>query len=147
MRIPFRLQHRQAPVQGEDGGRGSRCGGFSLLEVLISTALLAVGSLVAFPTILSFFDLSQSSRDDNIATHDLRSAVEDVLATPFSVVETTYPDGQPIPKFDALHLRAQQITVNYENPGTDPLSIRVTATWQDHKGRPLQETFRCMKTR
>jgi prepilin-type N-terminal cleavage/methylation domain-containing protein len=121
--------------------------GFSLIEVMVATALLAVAALVAFPTILSFFDLSDMAREENIATHDLMAAVEEVMATPFASVTTSYPPGQAIPKYANLHLRGEQVMVNYTDPNQDPLEVVLTATWLDRRGRTRQEAFRCMRTR
>jgi Tfp pilus assembly protein PilE len=121
--------------------------GFTFLEVVIATVLLATAALVAFPTMLSFFELSDSAREENVATHDLMAAVEDLLCTPFALVTTTYPDGQAVPKYTRLHLRDEQIVVRYVDPAVDPLLITVTATWSDSKGRPRQETYRCVRTR
>ena len=126
---------------------GPRRRGFTLVEVIVATMLLALAALAAFPTMVSCFGLSQAAREENLATHDLMAAVEDVMAAPFSVVTTTYPDGQPIPKFDALHLQNESITVSYVDPTADPLLITLVANWSDCKGRPRQEVFRCARTR
>jgi len=114
---------------------------------MIATAVLAVGALVAFPTMLSFADLSDTAREENVATHDLMTAVEDVMSTPFSQITTTYKTGEPIPRFNALHLSQESIVVTYDDLAADPLIVTVTATWKDRKGHPAQETFRCVRTR
>jgi prepilin-type N-terminal cleavage/methylation domain-containing protein len=124
-----------------------RVAGFTFIEVVIATVILAVAALVAFPTMLSFFELSDSAHEENVATHDLMAAVEDIHCTPFATITTAYPDGQLIPKYTRLHLRDEQISVQYENPAADPLIVAVTATWSDSKGRPRQETYRCVRTR
>jgi len=117
-----------------------------MIEVLVATVVLALAALIAFPSLLSFFDLSKMAREDNIATHDLRSAVEDMMATPFANLTTTYQDGQPIPKYSDLHLSQERIVVEYENPGTDPLSIRLVATWEDSKDRAQTCDFCFVRT-
>lgn len=124
-----------------------RVAGFTFIEVVIATVILAVAALVAFPTMLSFFELSDSAHEENVATHDLMAAVEDIHCTPFALVTTTYPDGGVIAKYTRLHLRDEQITVAYDDPAADPLIVSVTATWSDSKGRPRQETYRCVRTR
>lgn len=117
-----------------------------MIEVLIATVVLALTALIAFPTLLSFFDLSKMAREDNIATHDMRSAVEDMMATPFANLTTTYVEGEAIPKYSDLHLSEERIVVEYDNPGTDPLSIRLVASWEDSKGRSQTDEFRFLRT-
>lgn len=134
------------PLAAGPPGPKAGTAGFTFIEVVVATSLLAVASLVAFPTILSFFDLSEHARQENIATHDLSAAVEDLLAVPFADAIGSYPDGQPIPKFNNLHLRNEQIVVSYVDVTADPLEVILTATWLDPKGRARQEQFRCMKT-
>jgi prepilin-type N-terminal cleavage/methylation domain-containing protein len=136
----------RSPPDSSAGSR-RRERGFTFVEIVFATAILAVAALVAFPTMLSFFELSDAARDENVATHDLMAATEDLLATPFALVTTTYPDGQPIPKFTRLHLPDEQITVRYDDPAADPLLITLTAAWSDSKGRPRQEVYRCVRTR
>lgn len=131
---------------GRPAGRPRR-GGFTLIEVMVATAMLSVAALVAFPTILSFIQLSDAARQEDLATQDLMAAVEDVVATPFSRLTTTYADGQEIPKYALLHLPQERIVVDYVDPNADPLHIAIVATWADAKGHPRQETFRCVRTR
>ncbi len=126
---------------------GPRCSGFTFVEMIVAMAVLATGALIAFPTMLSFFDLSRTARDENIATHDLSSAAEDLIATPFSQIVVSYPDGQPIPKFTDLHLNEQRVLVSYDDVAADPLVITLSATWSDHRGRDRREVFRCLRTK
>ena len=113
---------------------------------MFAVAILAVVALVAFPTMLSFVALSDSARQENVATHDLMSAVEDVMSTPFSQVTTTYPQGQAIPKYQGLHLPNETILVNYVDPAADPLLVTLSMSYDDSKGRPWQGVFRCART-
>jgi prepilin-type N-terminal cleavage/methylation domain-containing protein len=117
-------------------GRRRARAGLTLVEVMIATTILAVGALVAFPTMLSFSDLSDAAREENVATHDLMTAVEDVMSTPFTQITSTYKAGAPIPRFDALHLGEESIVVTYDDPAADPLIITITASWRDRKGHP-----------
>jgi len=131
-----------ARARGEAG-----CAGFTFIEVVIATVILSVAALVAFPTMLSFFQLSDTAHEENVATHDLMAATEDILCTPYALVTTTYAPGQAIPKYTRLHLRDELITVQYDDPAADPLIISITASWSDSRGRPRQETYRCVRTR
>ncbi len=120
--------------------------GFTFVEVCLATAVLATAALIAFPTMLSFFELSKTARDENIATHDLAAAAEDILSTAFVDLPATYVDGQAIPKYAGLHLPNQQIVVNYDDAAADPLVITLAASWTDHRGRARGETLRCLRT-
>jgi len=124
--------------------RGSE--GLTLVEVIVAVLLIATAALIAFPTLLSFFDLSQTARDQNIAHHDLQAAAEEILATPFSLVTKTYQDGQAIPKYTDRHLAAQRIVVNYPDPSRDPLEVQLTVAWNDAKGRAMQDSLRLLRT-
>jgi prepilin-type N-terminal cleavage/methylation domain-containing protein len=120
--------------------------GLTLVEVMIALAILSVVSLVAFPTLLSFVDLSDTARSENVGTHDLMSAVEDVISTPFTQVTATYPQGQAIPKYQALHLQNESVVVTYDDPLADPLIVTLSLKYNDSKGRPWQGVFRCVRT-
>ena len=52
--------------------------GFSVIEATIATTFLAIAALIAFPTMISFFDLSKSAREENIAFFNLEAALEDL---------------------------------------------------------------------
>jgi prepilin-type N-terminal cleavage/methylation domain-containing protein len=127
--------------------RPRHSGGFTLIEVLIAATVLAIAALVAFPTMLSFVALSDAARQKNVATHDLSTAMEDVMSAPFNQVTTTYVPGQPIPKFEKLHLTNERIVVAYADPAADPLVVTLTATWKDSHGRPMTGVLRCARTR
>jgi prepilin-type N-terminal cleavage/methylation domain-containing protein len=124
----------------------SRRGGLTLVEVMVALTILAVVGLVAFPTMLSFVDLSDSARQENVGTHDLMSAVEDVISTPFTQVTATYPQGQAIPKYQGLHLQNESVVVTYDDPLADPLIVTLSLSYKDSKGRPWQGVFRCVRT-
>lgn len=126
--------------------RRARCRGLTFIELMIALAILSVVALVAFPTMLSFLDLSDSARQENVATHDLMSAVEDVMSTPFTQITTTYPQGQAIPKYQGLHLPNEAILVTYDDPKADPLLVTLTVSYDDAKRRPWQGVFRCART-
>lgn len=125
--------------------RGRR--GFTLIEVLVATVVLAIVALVAFPTLLSFERLSDAAREENVATHDLAAAAEDLLATPFGALLADYPDGAAIPKYSASHLPGERIVVTYADPAGDPLLVTLVATWNDAQGRARTESHRCVRTR
>src|SRR5262245_13108836 len=55
-----------------------RRSGFGFIEVVIATALLAVGGLIVFPSMLSYTAVSRTAREENLANFDLQAALEDL---------------------------------------------------------------------
>ncbi len=135
---------RPSPRVNQGRPRGAE--GFTLIEVIVAMVVLTGASLVAFPTLVSFFDLSSAAREENVATHDVQSALEDLMATPFGRITSDYPDGQAIPKYTNLHLTNQQIVVSYADPDADPLVITLVVSWNDHRGRARQEQLSFLRT-
>ena len=111
--------------------RKTREDGITLLEVVIAAAVLTVCSLIAYPTYLSYMDLSRQNIEENIAIFDLETAFEDLKTTPFLDLKTLYPDGSNMVKFNDLHLQNERVTVNYLNSSEDPLYIRLEVSWRD----------------
>ena len=105
--------------------------GITLLEVVIAAAVLTVCSLIAYPTYLSYMDLSSQNIEENIAIFDLETAFEELKTTPFLDLKTLYPDGSNMVKFNYLHLQNERVTVNYLNSSEDPLYIRLEVSWRD----------------
>jgi len=121
--------------------------GFTLIELILSIALLAVGAISIYQAVFSYTELSEMAHDRNLAFFDLETALEDIRSTPFDKIVEKYPDEEPIPKFDDLHLRNERITVTYRNPNRDPLVITATIEWQDRQGRSFSESMHTARTR
>lgn len=121
--------------------------GFSLIELIISIALLSIGAISIYHAIFSYLELSEMANDRNIAFFDLETALEDIRSTPFDRIVDTYPDGSTITKFDALHLKNESVVVRYRNPNRDPLVITATISWEDSKGRARSESMHTARTR
>lgn len=121
--------------------------GFTLIELIISIALLAIGAMSIFHSCFSFGELGEMAHERNIAFFDLETALEDIRSTPFDQIVDRYPDGSRIAKFDSLHLQRERITVTYRNPDRDPLLITATIEWLDPKGRPRTESMHTARTR
>ena len=105
--------------------------GITLIEVVIAAAVLTISSLIAYPTYLSYMDLSRQNIGENIALFDLETALEDLKATSFLEIKTTYPDNSEIVKFNDLHLSDERVTIHYLAATEDPLYIRLDVTWTD----------------
>jgi prepilin-type N-terminal cleavage/methylation domain-containing protein len=84
-------------------------GGFSLLELMIAVALLAVGVLSAFYGQVSSLNLLRAARERNTAMSDLEACMETILAEPLADIPGAFPAGVSVPEFDGLNLDAQQL--------------------------------------
>lgn len=111
-----------------------------MLEVVIAAAVLTICSLIAYPTYLSYMDLSRQNLEENIAIFDLETALEDLKTTPFMDLKTLYPHGSFISKFNDLHLQEERVSVYYLDTLNDPLSIRLEVSWKDFQ-RNTQTKF------
>jgi prepilin-type N-terminal cleavage/methylation domain-containing protein len=124
-----------------------RLGGFALIEVMISMAMLSIGALSIYQSVISYQDLSRLAHDRNIAYFDLETALEDIQSTPFANVVAKFPNDQRVTKFEGLHLQRERITVHYGDVAADPLYITLTVTWRDQKMRTLTETLETARTK
>lgn len=102
--------------------------GFTMLEVVIASAVL----LVAVMGLLSFYQsplrLNEAARDTTIAIQDSSKVIEQIRATPFGNIESTNWDTWA-QNNGAKNLPSETMSVSYANPGTDPLEFTVTTQW------------------
>jgi hypothetical protein len=124
----------------------------TVVEVLCAATVLVVAVLATLSTQLGSLELVQQSRDTEIATADLRAAMERVLLASIDEIPTTrFPPGISIPEFDDKSLTNERIVPSY--PGwaagapLDPLPIELALTFNDRKGRPRTLRFSTFKTR
>ncbi len=99
----------------------SRTDGFTLLEVAIAVAVLALAIVTAAMMWLSTTQTTHETRDAEIITMDLASAGEMVHATAYGSLWTYYPENQAIAQFTNLHLTREQIIVHYFTYNTTTL--------------------------
>jgi prepilin-type N-terminal cleavage/methylation domain-containing protein len=144
MQIRLRRATRNA------GGRA----GFSLIELSIAILLMVFGVLSAFYSQITAANLLRSLREHNAAVADLETCMERIMLLPIDVIPRPtglYASGAPIAAFTNLHLPGEQIVATYPNMVAatvpDPLEIRLTATWNDWRGRQQSLPLTTMKTR
>jgi prepilin-type N-terminal cleavage/methylation domain-containing protein len=137
-------------------GRGRHDAGFSLLELMFAMSILTVGVMASFSSQVGSMGLMRTSRETQVATLDLRSAMEDLLTrTPDFLVEhvsSPYLPGESVEAFDDRHLSNQRIVATYPNwtegsPVPDPLQVVLTCTWNDFEGRERQLALRTVLSR
>ncbi|MFO0980828.1 MAG: hypothetical protein U1E76_03600 [Planctomycetota bacterium] len=78
----------------------------------MATALLAVGGLIVFPTMISYSTMSRTAREENLASFDLEAALEDLRSAlrtipahdpwrnEVTVDPSAWSDGDPPLDFD-----------------------------------------------
>ena len=92
----------------------ARRGGFALIEVMLATAMLAIGGLIVFPTMISYTSMSNAANEEALASFDMHAALED-LRTALRTVQQREPwrnevtvdpalwkEGDPALDFDDL---------------------------------------------
>src|SRR5579862_9840293 len=105
--------------------------GLTLIEIMISLAVLGFVLLSFMSIMASASRFSESTREYLLATYDMQSAVEDTLGVPYASLTSTFPAG---PTFTG-------VTGNFNNPPA-PLSHPLSKYWSytppSHQ-RPLRE--------
>lgn len=119
-------------------------------------SILTVGVMASFSSQVGSMELMRTSRETQVATLDLRAAMEDLLTrTPNFLVEhvsSPYLPGESVEAFDDLHLSNQRIVTTYPNwtegdAVPDPLQVVLTCTWNDFEGRERQLALRTVLSR
>ena len=128
--------------------------GMALMEILVATliALIAIGGILE--AYCYFSVLAESTEESYTAMGNLATMMEKIQSTSFSLVETRFPngtmDGGGITDYSAIvggySLSNEHITVNYVNPGTNPLEVIITVQWDGPKGRPYVKSLSTFKT-
>ncbi|MFH1777908.1 MAG: prepilin-type N-terminal cleavage/methylation domain-containing protein [Candidatus Omnitrophota bacterium] len=106
--------------------------GFTLLEVMIASAILVIAIISILGVFYSGLGLNESSKNYITALNDARTALERIRdIQPFTNVNVTtvYPDNSVLPGF--LNLDNEQVIVSYANTTADPLTITITVNWQE----------------
>jgi len=114
-----------------------------MIEITIAIVILAV---LSFTTALVLVPVSRehrAARETDIANSAVRNILESIHATPFNEILARYPDGQVI---DIAALPNGEIRVSYENPGADPLIVRLDLSWDSPEQGPTQRSFFTVRT-
>ncbi len=117
------------------GNHTGRHQGFTLIELIISLAIIVPVLLGAIGLNVYVFRMNETSRRAVVALQDAHTVIErirNLSETSLAQVTSTYPSGQTVSGFS--NLPSEQVTVTYPNASTDPLVITVTASWVDRQG-------------
>lgn len=146
-------------------GRGR---GFTLIEAMISMAVLAFVLLAFLSVLFSADSLRATSREESIALQDVQSAVEYTFGATFDKFKQNYPNGvvlsgqvavdgaTVLPNFkdgpaNRRALKDEAIAIVWQawdpNPSLDWVEYRVDVTWTDHRGRPRLQSVVTRRSR
>jgi prepilin-type N-terminal cleavage/methylation domain-containing protein len=120
-----------------------RKGGFSLLEVVLTIAILAAVALATTLLLVPVARQTRIGRETEVANLEARKVLEKFQALPFNSIVTTYPQGAQIP---IAGLPSGKIAVSYVDPVADPLVIQADLTWQSPDLGAMQRTFNTIRT-
>ncbi|MBI3312494.1 MAG: prepilin-type N-terminal cleavage/methylation domain-containing protein [Candidatus Omnitrophica bacterium] len=122
--------------------------GFTLIEVVVSTFVLAVGILSLLGTFLSGLILVESSRNRSVAAADARAVFEEMRRlSGTSLAQVTAQNWSTWGRNAGLTaLPNEQITVAFRNPAADPVEATVTVRWQE-RNRDQARAFTGLVTR
>ena len=108
--------------------------GFTLVEILFTTVILAivVGSLIELFMYCSF--LAEASRDLTIAMHEAQNKLEEIRNDNYDNIVTDYAN-----KVYDITSPNGKIYTYVDNTNTDLLIIKVAVCWQNSNGRVMGE--------
>lgn len=137
------------PKRGGRGGRSRARAGFGLLELLISLTVLLVVMAGSGLSYVTSHDLARAARETSLATDELGTAMEELLAqTRANLVDPDgdYAAGQPIAAYQGRLLESEQVVPTYPghapgDPAPPVLDIRLTITWTGFDGRERSLTI------
>ncbi|MBU4310868.1 type II secretion system GspH family protein [bacterium] len=122
--------------------------GFTLIELVIGTGILAFVLCGIVGGLVSFISLAQMARDRTVAVNDAKQVMEQIWDTPFSSIITTIGSTDWtdwLVNNGGNGLDSELISVTYNDSVSDLLQITVTVTWQT-RNRPLSVSIVSLKT-
>jgi prepilin-type N-terminal cleavage/methylation domain-containing protein len=122
--------------------QGSRAG-FSLLEVVLTLAVLASVTLGTTILLVPIARESRSSAEVQTANLAARGVLERIQATPFKDITVLYPQGSV---HAVANLPGGQIAITYDDPAADPLMVRADLTWNSPDSGAMTRSFQTVRT-
>lgn len=125
------------------------CAGFTLVELLISILLIAVGLLGMVLANTYIQKTSETAYERMVATQDAHRVIEMIRNVSQtgnfpSNVTGAFPSGAAVPGFS--NLSGEAVVVTYANPAADPLDLTVTTTWREQGLRTTSTQLRTLMT-
>ena len=121
------------PLSLREAKRRSNLKGFSLIELMVAVAILAMAIFGIFHAYSVGFMGIADARDITVATNYAREAMEEIKNKPFEIIEiigeTRTPINENKGKFSIL------ATIQNESSGrTDLQKVIATVSWENRKG-------------
>jgi prepilin-type N-terminal cleavage/methylation domain-containing protein len=122
--------------------------GFTLIELLLACAILAYALSVILSTFIMTVELNEMSRNLITATTHLEAVLEEIRGTTFENVETAIGTGTwnwdttEITNNGLAPLNSESIVTT--SSGSNPLTVTVSVTWEDNRGRSRSKSLQTM---
>ena len=120
--------------------------GFTLVEALIASLIMAVGLFAAGTAVYTQFTSLNENREKTIAALTAQGEIENIRGMKFS-------DILPLTSFDVndapglAYLKDAEGKVKVDNSyGPDIKKVSVTVAWNSINGKPLQKTMATLMT-
>ena len=118
--------------------------GFTLLELMISVAIMAGAILSLVGLYFTFLVLIETNKNSTVAIYHAQAALEAIRnVDPFDSVGAAFPAGNVIASFNFTRLNNESIMVAYG--AGDPLTVTVTVNWQE-RTRGMSESLTTLMT-
>jgi prepilin-type N-terminal cleavage/methylation domain-containing protein len=129
--------------------------GFTLVELMVAVAVLAIGILALLASMSYAVRLSRTTREINAANFTLVSVMEDIAGTPFDDIPEQFPNGQEVTQIggveitgsDYYRLQDQTVIVNHQELEEGILEVRATISWLTGTGRDQSMSLVTVRTR
>jgi len=110
--------------------------GLTLVEILISILIFAIGMIAVAGIYASVGGLGESGYSLTQVMNDARVVLERMRRTAdaygLNNVTVSYPEGQNLAAMLGMQtLPGETITVDYLNPGQDPLQLKLWVQWSE----------------
>ncbi len=127
--------------------RGRGLTGFTLVEIAISTLLIAIGLVALVAALTSGLLLVESSRNKAQATSDARAVFEEMRRVAVGGLQTlTNTDWTDWASDQGLStLSNETVTVTFNDPNENPIQATVNVSWIE-KSRPKSTSFTALMT-
>ncbi|GEM_PF-1524371 len=122
--------------------------GFTLIEVVVSTLIVAVGIVALLGAFLSGLILVESGRGTAVASADARAVFEEMRRlSAGGIGPVTARDWAAWSRGAGLTtLQNEAVSVRFRNPAVDPVEATVTVSWSE-RNRNRSSLFTSFVTR